>query len=453
MDDPIPSGSLVTNTREKKQPENNKVKKSLLKHVAAAAVTAAFAVPAFAANIVLIDSTNSFASAPNGADALYAFQKAANYWNKTLSNNVNVRIDIGFKSLDPGVLGSTGSSDTIVSVADVYSALKTTGNSALDASAVAHLPTLKNGTDLAMRVNQYKDIANQIGVDTGSKVGSRISNGSNGINQYLDINTAVAKALGLSTGQPTNAYDAHITFSSSFGFDFNPTDGIAAGKYDFTAVAVHEIGHALGFVSGADTFDLIGGNGPYAKQFNAGAFGTKNVDDWAIGSTLDLFRYGAGAEKDGTRMLQWGANKTAFFSIDGGASVFNLPETNQGAAFFSTGSYNGDGNQASHWKDNQAVVDLGGSCYLSTRAVGIMDPTLAACSEGIVTQNDLAAFDAMGWNLHGNILQDPTYKKTTAEIYKMDGVAAVPEPETYAMLLAGLGLTGFMARRRKNKQA
>ena len=28
-------------------------------------------------------------------------------------------------------------------------------------------------------------------------------------------------------------------------------------------------------------------------------------------------------------------------------------------------------------------------------------------------------------------------------------VAAVPEPESYAMLLAGLGLIGFAARRRK----
>ena len=28
-------------------------------------------------------------------------------------------------------------------------------------------------------------------------------------------------------------------------------------------------------------------------------------------------------------------------------------------------------------------------------------------------------------------------------------VSAVPEPETYAMLLAGLGLMGFLARRRK----
>jgi len=28
-------------------------------------------------------------------------------------------------------------------------------------------------------------------------------------------------------------------------------------------------------------------------------------------------------------------------------------------------------------------------------------------------------------------------------------ISAIPEPETYAMLLAGLGLLGFIARRRK----
>lgn len=32
-------------------------------------------------------------------------------------------------------------------------------------------------------------------------------------------------------------------------------------------------------------------------------------------------------------------------------------------------------------------------------------------------------------------------------------VTAVPEPETYGMMLAGLGMLGFMARRRKNGQA
>jgi hypothetical protein len=32
-------------------------------------------------------------------------------------------------------------------------------------------------------------------------------------------------------------------------------------------------------------------------------------------------------------------------------------------------------------------------------------------------------------------------------------VTPVPEPETYAMFMAGLGLIGFIARRRKNGQA
>lgn len=39
---------------------------------------------------------------------------------------------------------------------------------------------------------------------------------------------------------------------------------------------------------------------------------------------------------------------------------------------------------------------------------------------------------------------------TTSSGYSYTGVSAVPEPETYAMLLAGLGLIGFIAYRRKN---
>ena len=79
---------------------------------------------------------------------------------------------------------------------------------------------------------------------------------------------------------------------------------------------------------------------------------------------------------------------------------------------------------------------------------------MAACDTGAVSQSDLAAFDAMGWNLNQNVLAAKTYNESTSDIYKMNGLAtvvAVPEPTTYAMLMAGLGLTGFMARRRKAK--
>jgi hypothetical protein len=37
--------------------------------------------------------------------------------------------------------------------------------------------------------------------------------------------------------------------------------------------------------------------------------------------------------------------------------------------------------------------------------------------------------------------------------FEISGVMAVPEPETYAMLLAGLGLLGFIGRRAKREEA
>lgn len=92
----------------------------------------------------------------------------------------------------------------------------------------------------------------------------------------------------------------------------------------------------------------------------------------------------------------------------------------RGASFegqFSEGEKFGDGRQASHWKDNLGI--------------GILDPTAALGELLQISTMDIRAFDAIGWNV----------------------AAAIPEPETYAMLLAGLGLLGFTARRRKQNAA
>ncbi|MBT9458756.1 MAG: PEPxxWA-CTERM sorting domain-containing protein [Burkholderiaceae bacterium] len=80
-----------------------------------------------------------------------------------------------------------------------------------------------------------------------------------------------------------------------------------------------------------------------------------------------------------------------------------------------------------------------------------MDPTGTPCAEGKVTQNDLAAFDAMGWNLSVDALQQTKYNVDTSDIYQMDGLAvvAVPEPATWAQLLLGFGLVGGVLNRRR----
>jgi len=58
------------------------------------------------------------------------------------------------------------------------------------------------------------------------------------------------------------------------------------------------------------------------------------------------------------------------------------------------------------------------------------------------------------------LVSDTAFTSVTLETTQAIGfnitnftVAAVPEPESYAMLLAGLGLMGAIARRRKNKQS
>jgi hypothetical protein len=223
-------------------------------------------------------------------------------------------------------------------------------------------------------------------------------NGSGSATAYLDndgdannsnvrLTTANAKALGYTFGSGS---DATITFGNSFSWDYDTSNGVSPGSYDFVGIAIHEIGHALGFISGVDILD---GNSPP----NGGPL----LDStFTYVSSLDLFRYSADSYANG--VIDWTASTTAkYFSIDEGA-------TNLGG--FSTGKNFGDGRQASHWKDNLGL--------------GIMDPTAAAGQALSVTALDIMAFDVIGYDL-----------------------ASIPEPTVIWLLSMG-GL--LLARRRRN---
>lgn len=403
-----------------------------------AAATLGAALPALAVQTPIAINLLNTGGAEVGTNAYNGFRMAANYWQSVLTTSgpTVINLNVGFQSLDEGILGQTGSTFTTATVAGVQARMKSTGSTAFDSALV--LPTLSSGiaganSAVTMFTPGYTDPANKTGIDNSTKIYDADGSFNNTV---IGLTSANAKALGYVFNDP-DLIDGEITFSSDFKFDFDASNGISDYNYDFLGVAIHEIGHALGFVSGVDDYDVLGTGGPLANEMCFDGTLCQDYpanDDW-FGETLDLFRYSA----DGA--LDWTTGTDSYFSIDGGASMFKN-------ALFSTGSYNGDGNQASHWIDNIYAPRTNPGCSnVVTAGIGIMNPTLGNCEGAVVTALDLAAFDAIGYNTNIDVFGN--YQKSTAQI----AAAGVPEPSTWVMSIGGFGMIGIALRRRRRVAA
>lgn len=269
-----------------------------------------------------------------------AFIRAAQVWESRIANPISVRIKVDYGPTrfgDPypseNVIGSTQSDlRGPIPYSELRNALIGKANNAFESAAYAKLPAASLITDIG---------------STAETVAPSI----------------LLRALGGLEAEATPAEDNEaptIGFNSRFAFDLDPSNGIEPGKMDFEAVTVHEIGHALGFGSSVGMRDL--------------------EPSWGIWPTvLDLFRFRPGITmgtfQNAQRILSAGGGAHVYFA---GASPLEL----------STGrpdGTGGDGQQASHWKDDVNI--------------GLMDPTIATGTRGQLTQNDLDAFGMMGYDI------------------------------------------------------
>lgn len=304
---------------------------------------------------------------------------ATDTWEGLFHDSVSLKFAVTAMPLPPGALGyfdvePTTSAFDYSSVATALAADKT---SAADFSAVS---ALQPGPALSVIT---------IDTTTAPTLRTFIST-SETYNSSLRLTRANQKALGLLAPHDGGlGADGTIVINSTMFplMDFDPSDGIAPGMLDFTAILVHEMGHGMGFISGVDHID-------YASSDGAGHSGPDFPHDYSdetIFTVLDLYRYSAESvefisQPASGATLDWAAGSSPifgdnpFFSVDGGDTSL---------ALFSTGVLFGDGYQAQHWKD---------SAFLGS-PIGLMDPEIDTGELGAVSALDVTALDVIGWNL------------------------------------------------------
>jgi hypothetical protein len=342
--------------------------------------------------------------------AIDGFNAAGALWSSVLSDPVSVNVNIDFKALDPGVLGESGAASQSFSYGQVYNAMRQDRSSANDNTAVN---SLANSPTFKMLLNRTANSPN--GAVSATPY---LDNNGNDNNSTIAMTTANAKALGL---QDNSGNDANISFSTGFTWDFDRNDGISAGAFDFVGIAAHEIGHALGFLSGVDVLDSNATSG-------------YNDDVFTVVNPLDLFRYSTDSKNLGA--IDFTADKREkYLSIDGGATKI---------AAFSTGDNFGDGNQASHWQENTAL--------------NLLNPKFPPGQLLQLSESDRLAFDAIGWNLAGSNGTNAQQSFDSIASNLLAGTANanavdVPEPSNFigTFICVAFGVKIILKRRQQLK--
>jgi len=287
------------------------------------------------------------------ADALAAFNRAADTWvSWFMDAGVVVDIEADLVPLSGNILGQASSSSYLWDYDEGRDSM--IADASVDESICNLLPTATQFNNSVVRPP---------GCD---------------FNDEMGFTKANMRALGWNVSTWPGS-DAVIEFNSNklADFDFNRQDGIGSNQLDFEGVVLHEIGHVLGFTSCVGTIDSWVASG-----------GTVEVQP----RPLDLFRLdpGAGAINFTTAGRLMIPGNTLPANPPGGPSHPNQAvHCGIHDHLMSTGRNLGDGQQPSHWKDDNISGDY----------QGLMDPTLSRGQQVKPLEQDIWALGVSGWDL------------------------------------------------------
>jgi len=271
------------------------------------------------------------------AAALDALVVTEAYMETLFADPINVRVSIRFASLGGGVLGATGS------------------NFVANVSFTNYRDGLQADMDFDDTLQSF--------LPAGATIPVRYNGGSDTVSSEDQIDltrahyrTCVGSVTGLA---------GSITLNSDFDWDYDPSNGVNFSRTSFIDVIVHEVGHAMGFVSAAD--NQAGG------QMQG----------------LDIFRF---QRSDGC--CNYNPDTEADFEITPRLVDFNTPDDDHNTDLIFVTYRMSDGNpwQASHFREQNP-------------SIGTMDPALAGGETNhpnYFQASDLNVFDAIGYDYPQN---------------------------------------------------
>ncbi|MDA8562922.1 M10 family metallopeptidase domain-containing protein [Mariniblastus sp.] len=296
------------------------------------------------------------------ATAQAAFDRALAQWEAFISDPITVNFDVDFSPLSGNLLATATPVPVIAAYDVIRDQLVLDAGSEPDDTIALSLPT-------------------QAEASFDLPIGFGLSGG-------LEATKANLKAMGfMGLDAQFGPSDGVITFGTGVPFDFDNSDGVTPGTFDFESVAAHEIGHILGFSSAVDTVDFL---------IDSGATPAPGEPDVEITpTTFDLYRFEDGSANDPSTAGEF--TTFARSLVPGSDDVFDQVLTGPGLTELplSTGATNGDQFQASHFENGLGL--------------GALEPSLGTGIIASVNNNDARVLDLIGYDIS-------------------IGTAAVPEP-------------------------
>jgi hypothetical protein len=309
-------------------------------------------------------------------EAKAAFIAAAAKWEALIQNPITVVIDVDY---GPTVFGISFPSSNILGL-----------------TATQELYYAGNYSDIRGRLVAHASSPSETALYNALPVGSVPTDLGN--TSTIFVASPVLRALGginPVASPETEPYGGapKIGFNSAFGFDFDPSDGITGNRTDFDAVAVHEIGHVLGIGSEVGVRELNSSQPVYVTVWDLYRFrpATANLNTFATAQ----------------RILSSGGLQVQF---NGGAELGLSTGRPDGSG--------GDGNQASHWRDDLSV---------SANYIGIMDPSINRNTRETMTANDMNAIDSLGYTIVATPTPTPTPTPTVNTVQFTNSTASTTE--------------------------